>query len=121
MYPPPSEIFVKSFLLALTTVLLTTLAGHSSANQNLCGTGTIAQIKEGGWDKNDLLIKIQTSETVSGLWFDQYVRYVASELGAERMESIRRAAYTAFALEAVVQARSKSSNCSHASELTIYR
>ncbi len=84
-----------------------------------CGTGHIIEIKEGGWNTDDFMIKVQTSATNAPSLFHGFVRFSATDLSQARLDAIRRLATTAFALNAKVWTYSHTGSCSSATELSM--
>lgn len=105
-----------TFLIATFTFAV---AFGSAANAAHCGAGTIVDIKEGGWNTDDLMIKLEGANASANTLFQGFVRFRASALSAARLEAIRRLATTAFALDAKVWTFSHNGTCTSATEISM--
>ena len=88
-----------------------------------CGGGKILELKEGGWNSDDLMIKLDYSEfknNHAGSEFRGYVRFRATILTETRLTAIRRVALTALVSGKTVLTYSHTGDCSNATDLTIY-
>ena len=108
---------MKTFSLAILCILISFFGSFAYAQQ--CGAGTIVEIKEGGWNTDDFMIKLAGPNASSSTLFHGYVRFSATGLSATRIESIRRLATTAFALDANVWTFSHTGSCTSATEISI--
>lgn len=99
------------------------LSGHAHA-EGYCGIGKVLEVKEGGWNTNDLMIKIDYSGgDAVATNHGGYVRFRAS-LDPDRLNAIRAVALLAMALDksVVTYTHDDASNgCTNADELTIVR
>ncbi len=112
---------IKLFL--ILGLLIAHFAFVTSAQAARCGGGKILEIKEGGWNSDDLLILVDYSDFSNqhpGTTFGGYIRYSAESLSASRLEAIRRLAATALVSGKTVLTYSHNSTCSDATELTLY-
>ena len=91
----------------------------SSAYAQLCGAGTIVEIKEGGWNSDDFMIKLEGPNASADSLYQGFVRFSSTGLSAVRIESIRRLATTAFALNAKVWTYSHTGSCTSATEISM--
>ena len=88
-----------------------------------CGGGKILELKEGGWDSDDLMIKLDYSEfrnSHAGSEFMGYLRFRTTTLTETRLTAIRRLALTALVSGKTVHSFSHKGDCSNATELTIF-
>ena len=108
---------MKKFTLVISCIL--SLFFGSSAYAVQCGAGTIVDIKEGGWNTDDFMIRLEGPNASAGTLFHGFVRFSSSGLSATRIEAIRRLATTAFALDANVWTYSHNGSCSSATEISI--
>ena len=95
----------------------------TSAYAARCGGGKITEIKEGGWNSDDLLLKVDYSDFSNqhpGSTYGGYIRYSAETLSPQRLDAIRRLALTAMVSGKTVLTYSHNNVCSDATELTIY-
>lgn len=106
--------------LALSCVFVALTATTNAQADVACGEGKITEIQEGGWNTNDLMIKIE-NPVAAGLLYQGYVRYSATALNAERLRGIRAVAYLAMAGEKTVIAYSHTSNCKPADQLGVLK
>ncbi len=100
----------------LPLVAMTALSAGANAS-TMCGTGKIAEIKEGAFNTNDVYILIEGTT--------DYVRY-RDNLDPERLRGIRAVAYLAMAGDKTVETRSHNNTatddgCTKATELIIKR
>jgi hypothetical protein len=105
-----------------TLAAITLLSAGSTAMAASCGNGTVLEIKEGGWNTNDLFISVQgePDAAVDGtLWVNTWVRYRANLLDPERMRAIRSLAYLAFSGGYSISTNTHNSDCSSATEIGI--
>ena len=105
--------------LSLVIFSIVTIFFGSTAYAQPCGAGTIVEIKEGGWNSDDFMIKLEGPNASSSTLFQGFVRFSATGLSAARIESIRRLATTAFALDATVWTYSHTGSCTSATEISI--
>lgn len=109
----------KKFLTA--TLLASSVFAFSSAHAGSCGSGVITQVKEGGWNSDHLMIKVDYSVTQSahsGSEFQGFIRF-KSDLSADRLKNIRALASLALLSGRVVSVFSHSGSCDAATELTV--
>ena len=88
-----------------------------------CGGGKITEIKEGGWDSDDFMLKVDYSDFTNqhpGTTYGGYIRYTATSLSPARLDAIRKLALTALVSGKTVLTYSHALTCSDATELTIY-
>lgn len=113
---------MKIIPIALTVF---TLLSTSSAVAGGCGNGKIIQIKEGGWNTNDLMIMIDYSQGDGAAghkntnFETNWIRY-RSSLDVERLRAIRSLAYLAYSSGLNIQTYSQTSQCNAATEITLY-
>lgn len=113
----------------LPMIALTALAISPGAYAGTCGKGKILEIKEGGWNQDDLFIKIDYSNGAAvhgNTLHPAYVRYRATQLSQERLRGIRAIAYLALAGDKSVATGSHNTAdndtaCDQATELNIFR
>ncbi len=110
--------------LFLSICLSTLILFNTSALAAGCGSGTITHVKEGGWNSNDLMIKIDYSITPSNhdnTLFNGWIRF-RNTLNGERFKAIRSLAYLAFSSgqSVAVFSHATSAQCANATELTIF-
>ncbi len=91
----------------------------STAYAQQCGSGNIVDIKEGGWNTDDFMIRLKGPNAHASSLFHGFVRFSSTELSAARIEAIRRLATTAFALDATVWTYSHNGSCTSATEISI--
>lgn len=104
-------------LIALFAAAFMIMATSASAQQ--CGAGKIVDIKEGGWNSDDFMIKIDGANANQPTLWNGFVRFSASELGENRLNAIRRIAGMAFALNASVWTYSHNGTCASATEMSV--
>ena len=98
------------------------LCASGTAMAASCGSGKVLEIKEGGWNSNDLFIAVEGDPVaaVDGtLWVNNYIRYRANQLDAERLRAIRSLAYLAFSGGYSISTTTHNSDCSNATEIGI--
>lgn len=103
-----------------TTLFLGLLMSGTTAFAGSCGTGKILEIKEGGWNVDDLYIKLDYSVSATSHAEVAYIRYRSDLLNVERLRGIRSMAYLAFASGHNVQAWTHSDTCNNSSGLNIF-
>ncbi len=112
----------KTALLLSMAILSATAFSYVQAGT--CGMGVITELKEGGWNTDDLMIKIDYRVTASahnGTEWQGFVRFKANELSVERMKSIRAMAYLALATSPrLVWIGTHNSDCSRATEISLF-
>lgn len=108
----------KHLLVAAAVFFSTVAASPSHATQ--CGSGHIVDYKEGGWNSDDFMIKLEgiNAGGSTTLW-QGFVRFKSSDISAARLDAIRRLAATAFALDAKVWTFSHNGDCSSATEMSM--
>lgn len=110
-------------LLPLMVLAAVAVSGQVHA-EGSCGKGKVLEVKEGGWNGNGLMIKIDYSvgATTASNHFG-YIYYRAT-LNSDRLKGIRAVAYLAMATDKVVDSfthDSAANGCTNADELTIIR
>jgi len=114
---------VRTLQSAVAIALLSLSATSISFAAGSCGGGKITHIKEGGWDSNDFMLKIDYSEeasVVGGEWNSQgWIRF-ASTLDPIRLNGIKALAYMAFSGGKIVRAYTSGTECQAADDLTLY-
>lgn len=102
-------------------VLGASLILSSNANAVSCGTGYIVDIKEGGWNSDDFMIKLEGPNAGASTLWNGFIRFTTDNLSETRINAIRRLATTAFALDAMVWTNSHHGDCTSATEFSIIR
>ena len=110
---------IKMKKLSLIIFSIVTILFGSPSYAQPCGAGTIVEIKEGGWNSDDFMIKLEGPNASAESLFQGFIRFSATSLSATRMESIRRLATTAFALDAKVWTYTHTGSCASATEISI--
>lgn len=97
------------------------VAMSSPALAGVCASGYITDIAEGGWNSNNLNIKLQyTSANPPNSW-NGYMRF-KDTLNAERLKAIRALAYLALANGNEVTVESHNgTDCANATQLIVHR
>ena len=108
---------MKKFCLFTTCILSIFFGSFVHAQQ--CGSGNIVDIKEGGWDTDDFMIRLKGPNAHADSLFHGFVRFSSANLSASRIEAIRRLATTAFALDATVWTYSHNGSCTSATEISV--
>lgn len=108
----------KKYVLPILAALAISAAA-SPAHAQQCGAGNIVDIKEGGWNSEDFMIKLSGPNASASTLWQGYVRFSVADLSATRIEAIRRLATTAFALNASVWTFSHNGSCASATEISI--
>lgn len=113
---------MKKVIKTLVFISLTAAAGISNAD--VCSRGVIYQVKEGGWNSDDLFIKMDERNVANqhpGTDFHGWFRFRANELSEVRMNAIRTQVYLALATgPRLFEVRSQAGDCSRADEVTLY-
>lgn len=110
-------------MLPLLFISPTVLALSMPAHAARCGGGKIVEIKEGGWNSDDLLLKVDYSDFSNqhpGTNFGGYIRYSAESLSIDRLNAIRKLALTAMVSGKTVLTYSHNASCSNATELSLF-
>lgn len=113
----------KKYLVVISLLLIT----QSAQAAVFCGSGTIIDLKEGGWNQEGFAIRLAGSQSQGGspttLKYgdngNQYVWYREGSVGENRLDAIRRAASLAFAMRATVWTVSHNDDCSDATEISV--
>jgi len=117
-------IMISKFkYLCVLTLFFAQLFFSSSVFAARCGGGKIIEIKEGGWNSDDLLLSIDYSDFSNqhpGTTHGGYIRFSAESLSSVRLEAIRKLAITALVSGKTVLTYSHNDSCSYATELTLY-
>lgn len=93
----------------------------ASVYSQQCGSGNIVELKEGGWNSDDFMIRLEGPNAEVATRFHGFVRFSATNLSSARLDAIRRLATSAFALDAKVWTYSHTGSCSSATELSMLR
>lgn len=109
----------KQCLTVLATVFLS--LSTSAYAGGTCGKGKITEVMEGGWNSNDLMIKIDYTGGTSPLATQAgYIRF-RDTLNAERLNGLRAVAYLALAGDKTVEALTHGANCADADQLSVLK
>ncbi len=107
-------------LVLLTLLVAIGFSGTASAGS--CGVGKVLEVKEGGWNTNDLMVKIDyAGGTGTSNNYQGYIRF-RENLDAMRLKGIRAVAYLAMATGKSVTTFTHNSGtdaCTKATEITI--
>ncbi len=114
----PTNVLKHTLISALVLASFTFVSSAQAAGS--CGQGKIVEVIEGGWNTDDLMIKLSSQAGAQALWQTYYVRYRAS-LGAERLRGLRAVAYLAMAGDKTVAGYTHNANCTLATQLTIQK
>ncbi len=107
--------------LAICCIFLGCFSSQALATN--CGEGVILQVKAGGWNTDDFMIKIQPKNANSNpiyATYNGYIRYRTASLSQKRLEDIRAIASTALISGVLVRAHTHTASCADATELTIF-
>ena len=84
-----------------------------------CGKGKIVSLYGGGWNSDDLIIKIEGDRNSSVPYHDQgTIRFSASELSG-RIDFLRSIALSSFIAGRSVVAKSHNDDCRQATEIAM--
>lgn len=119
----------KNILVTMAFVSVSIITTPSYAE--ICGIGKVTEVREGIFDTEDLVIRLNTG-VVGGqpldpqhegtLYLDKWIRFRASTLSADRLQSMRAIAYLALATgkSAYVYTHDDVNGCSNAGELSVF-
>lgn len=116
---------IKRALPIVTALSLSVFALPAHAN-GMCGIGKLVEVREGGWNLNDLLIKLEyTQDADTALIGTNYrqvwIRYQEASLSPERLRSIRALAYMALVSGKSVYTWSHNvDGCTDSTELSVF-
>ncbi len=114
-----TKVLKHALISTLVIASLTIATGAQAAGS--CGQGKIVEVIEGGWNTDDLMIKLSSQAGAQTLWQTYYVRYKATVLGAERLRGLRAIAYLAMAGDKTVVGYTHTANCQSATQLTVLK
>ena len=103
-------------------IMLTALVLFSTQSfAGSCGAGKVTRILVGAWNSDDLIIKIDYSESASSHTsnFNGYIRYKKSQLGEYRSQALLSLALSAYHADEVIYTHSHSSDCANANEISL--
>lgn len=110
-------------LLKTTLAIIALSASSLTFAAGTCGAGKITHIKEGGWNSDDFMIRIDytaESSVVGGEWNSQLWIRFSSTLDPLRLNGIKALAYMAFTGGKTVRAYTSGTQCQAADDLTLY-
>jgi len=114
-------------LIAATAISISVLYSAPSKAAGVCGLGAVVEVREGGFDSDDLFVRLEQSgnaeadsSVANTLFRNTWVRYQASILSAERLNAIRSLAYLAFVSGKPVYVYTHTDECSNATEMALY-
>jgi hypothetical protein len=88
-----------------------------------CGIGKIINYVEGGWDQDNLIIKLDTklpNQHPDTFWTNDYVRFERARLGDSRYNGMRSALLSAFMAGKTIRIYTHTNRCDSATEVTVY-
>lgn len=112
---------MKRFIPILFAAGVCALASSNAFAAGSCGAGKILSIKEGGWNSNHFMIKIDYSAEaadVSGHWYGN-IRFL-NTLHADRFKGIKALAYMAYSGNKTIRVWTSGTNCNQADDITLY-
>ncbi len=108
-------------------LLLSFSVGSGQSIAGFCGGGKVIEVMEGGWNRDDLLVKIDYSDSATPIQhqnsdFQGYLRFSGDpeQLPANRLEAIRKLALTALVSGKTVVAYSHNNSCGRATQLALF-
>lgn len=107
----------KLFAFTLISFGLASNLAHAGS----CGSGLVTEVKEGGWNNNHLLVRIDNSlghGVHPDTTFHAYVRY-KDDLPTKRLDGIRALASLALVSGSIVETFSHFDSCDNATELAV--
>lgn len=88
-----------------------------------CGEGVIMDLKEGGWNLEGVMIKLEGPNSAESGTTDTtrqgFIHFDSNNLTAERAEAVRRIAGMAFAMGSRVWVYSHNNSCKNATEISV--
>lgn len=125
---------IKSIVASVLVISATLVAAPSNA-RGICGIGKVIEVREGFNSGEDLLVRLESSAynviTAAGLdstiVVGRFVRFKASSLTSDRLQSIRALAYLALVSGKSIYAythsddvSSQEGGCGDATELSVF-
>lgn len=89
-----------------------------------CGIGKIVTYVEGGWDQDNLIVKLDTllpNQHPDTFWANDYVRFERTRLGDSRYNGMRSALLAAFMAGKTIRIYTHSGRCDSATEVSVYQ
>ena len=99
------------------------LGGASETYAGECGVGKIVSYVEGGWDQDNLMIRldsIQPNQHPGTFWDNNVVRFERARLGDSRYNGMRSALLAAFMAGKTIRIYTHSNRCDSATEISIF-
>ena len=113
-------------LIVVGLLAIASSATSTGAFAQLCGSGTVVDMKEGGWNEDGVAVQLSGpnarpggADLRSGSAGPAYVYFSASTLNPQRLEGIRRIASLAVATGKTVWTYSHTGSCENATEISI--
>lgn len=105
-------------------LLIATLFSSSASFAGECGTGKIVTYVEGGWDQDNLMIKLETllpNQHPGTFWANDFVRFERTRLGDFRYNGMRSALLAAFMAGKTIRIYTHTNRCDSATEISVYQ
>ncbi len=88
-----------------------------------CGIGKIVTYVDGGWDQDNLIIKLDTllpNQHPGTFWVNEFVRFERSRIGDARLNGMRSTLLAAFMAGKTIRIYTHSNRCDSATEVSVY-